>query len=132
MTWKRAIIFVVVAVWIIVCAVSVFATELVAQPRENAPHSLTFSRTDIERLSAEVFDDMHLTALLNIEITNDNTMPFSSEFSFVAQREKTANFSHHLPSSDFMQETSLHSSVLTQFTSKAPYHDVQKRFKRAK
>lgn len=105
MTWKRVIIFVVALIWIVICAVSVFASELVAQThiaqaqdRGNTVPSLTVSRFDLERLPANVFDEMHLTDILSL---TDNTeiFAFAADSTHTTLRPRTI-----AANADFMQE----------------------------
>lgn len=103
MNIKRTITLIIAAIWIILCAFSVFSSELIAQPLQSNAKTSTFlgvSRSDLERISAESFDNMTLAELLNIVIEvieNENIVLIEKNLSF----EKTSLFN---ASSDFMHE----------------------------
>jgi hypothetical protein len=63
MTWKRTLALIVSVIWIAICAVSVFAQDLVAAP----------ARVDIRTVPALAFDDLHLAELLKIDMAADAT-----------------------------------------------------------
>ncbi len=109
MTKKRALALALSALWIALCAVSVFAADTTpqirsAQATEAPALRLDCSRSDIERIPAEAFDEMHLTELLNITMESENDSLNTIEQTPATNTQpKNAQATNAQATNDFMQ-----------------------------
>ncbi|TAE26430.1 MAG: hypothetical protein EAZ92_10870 [Candidatus Kapaibacterium sp.] len=99
MTKRRALALALSALWIMVCAISVFAADkpstqaLPTRTTTTACVRLDCSRSDLERIPAEAFDEMSLTELLTITMETDAD---SLTMTMTTNAQATNDFMHLL------------------------------------